>query len=75
MASLNEVLNEIEKICKEYANKSADEKLKVLDKVGKLRGAIFKEFRGKKMSNDVKEALRKLGKVFPPTLYKLRKKK
>jgi len=51
------------------------ERVKLLDEVGRLRGEIFKQYRGKKMPQEIKELLRELGRIFPPSLYRLRKKK
>ena len=71
----NDVLKQAQELIKKYKGKSPKEKLKALNEVGKIRGAIFKQYRGKKMPANVKKVLSELGKTFPPTLYRLRKKK
>lgn len=65
----------VKDLIKKGKKMSEKEKVKLLDEVGKLRGEIFKQYRGKKMPQEIKELLRELGKVFPPSLYRLRKKK
>jgi len=69
------LIKEIEELIKLGKGKKPEEKLKYLDKVGKLRGELFKQYRKKKMPDNIKKLLSELGKVYPPTLYRLRKKR
>jgi len=72
---MTSVLQKAKELVNKAKNLSPEEKLKYLDEVGKIRGEIFKNYRGKKMPQEVRQVLKELGKTFPPTLYRLRKKK
>jgi hypothetical protein len=71
----SDVLKQAQDLIKKGKSMKPNEKVKLLPEVGKVRGMIFKQYRGKKMPSNVRKILSELGKTFPPTLYKLRKTK
>ena len=71
----SDVLKKARELIKKAQGKPDSFKVKYLKEVGKVRGEIFKKYRGKKMPPEVRKVLSELGKTFPPTLYRKRKKK